>query len=69
MENIEKNKMKEEDERVTKLNDESYKDDQIKDIKVDREKMKDPRNAVKEKVIEHVTYQNGVVKSWPMYRD
>jgi hypothetical protein len=63
MEDIEKKKMQEEDARVTKLNDESYKDDQIKDIRVDREKMKDPRNAVKEKIVEHVTYRNGVVKS------
>jgi hypothetical protein len=54
---------KKEDEKVTKFNDETYKDRNIKDVKTEREKFKDAKGHVKEKVIEHVTYRNGVVKS------
>jgi hypothetical protein len=70
MDNIEKNlgkeeiaKRKEEDERVTKINDESYKDKNIKKVETERDKFKDAKGNIKEKVVEHVTYHNGVVKS------
>ena len=54
---------KKEDEKVTKFNDETYKDKNIKDVKVERDKFKDAKGHIKEKVVEHVTYRNGVVKS------
>ena len=54
---------KKEDERVTKFNDETYRDKNIKDVKVERDKFKDAKGHIKEKIVEHVTYRNGVIKS------
>ena len=52
-----------EDERVTKVNDDAYKDKNIKKVETTREKFKDAKGKIKEKVVEQVTYHNGVVKS------
>ena len=52
-----------EDERVTKLNDDAYKDKNIKSVTTTRDKFKDSSGRTKEKVVEQVTYRNGVVKS------
>ena len=65
---IEKNlqdekKAKAMDAEVTKFNDAAFKDKNIVDVKVEKEKFKDPKGNMKEKVVEHVTYRNGVVKS------
>ena len=52
-----------EDERVTKVNDDAYKDKNIEKVETTREKFKDAKGHTKEKVIEHVAYRNKVVKS------
>ena len=59
----EENEAKVRDEKVTRLNEESYKDKNIKSVKEIRDKFKDAKGKTKEKVIERVTYKNGVVKN------
>ena len=54
---------KKEDAKVTKFNELAYQDKNIKKVDVEKRNFRDPKGNDKEKVIEHVTYHNGVVKS------
>jgi hypothetical protein len=54
---------KKEDAKVTKLNEQSFHDKNIEKVDIEKRNFRDPKGNDKEKVIEHVTYHNGVVKS------
>ena len=48
---------------VYKNNDNDYNDKKIENVTISKEKIKDAKGKIKEKVVEQVTYHNGVVKS------
>ena len=54
---------KKDDGKVTKLNDESYKDKNIESIEQIKTKFRDAKGKDREKIVERVIYHNGVVKN------